>query len=71
MLPFARVSIIGLGLIGSSMARAIKANMPDVRVTGFDADPDVRERARALGFCDDIADIAGTAVIDAGLVVLC
>ena len=71
MLPFARVSIIGLGLIGSSMARAIKANMPDVRVNGFDADPDVRERARALGFCDDIADIAGTAVIDAGLVVLC
>jgi cyclohexadieny/prephenate dehydrogenase len=71
MLPFARVSIIGLGLIGSSMARAIKANMPDVRVTGFDADPDVRARARALGFCDDIADIAGTAVIDAGLVVLC
>lgn len=71
MLPFARVSIIGLGLIGSSMARAIKANMPDIRVTGFDADPDVRERARALGFCDDIADIAGTAVIDAGLVVLC
>ena len=71
MLPFARVSIIGLGLIGSSMARAIKANMPDVRVTGFDADPDVRERARTLGFCDDIADIAGTAVIDAGLVVLC
>lgn len=71
MLPFARVSIIGLGLIGSSMARAIKANMPDVRVTGFDADPDVRERARTLGFCDDIADTAGTAVIDAGLVVLC
>lgn len=71
MLPFARVSIIGLGLIGSSMARAIKANMSDVRVTGFDADPDVRERARTLGFCDDIADTAGTAVIDAGLVVLC
>ncbi len=71
MLPFARVSIIGLGLIGSSVARAVKANMPDVRVTGFDADPDVRERTRILGFCDDVADTAGTAVMDAGLVILC
>ena len=71
MLPFARVSIIGLGLIGSSVARAIKANMPDVRVTGFDSDADVRERARTLGFCDDVADTAGTAVIDAALVILC
>ncbi|MEQ1549885.1 prephenate/arogenate dehydrogenase family protein [Sphingorhabdus sp.] len=71
MLPFARVSIIGLGLIGSSVARAIKANMPEVRVTGYDADPDARERSRDLGFCDDVADSAGTAVIDAGLVILC
>jgi cyclohexadieny/prephenate dehydrogenase len=71
MLPFARISIIGLGLIGSSVARAVKAAMPDVRVTGFDADADVRERARALQICDDVADTAGTAVIDAGLVILC
>jgi cyclohexadieny/prephenate dehydrogenase len=71
MLPFARVTIIGLGLIGSSVARAVKAAMPDVRVTGHDADPQVRERARALGFCDDVTDTAGAAVIDAGLVVLC
>ena len=71
MLPFARVTIIGLGLIGSSVARAVKAAMPEVRVTGFDADPEVRERSRELGFCDDVADTAGTAVIDAGLVILC
>ncbi len=71
MLPFARVSIIGLGLIGSSVARAIKVTMPEVRVTGFDADPEARERSRELGFCDDVADTAGTAVIDAGLVILC
>lgn len=71
MVPFARVSIIGMGLIGSSVARAVKAAMPEVRVTGFDADPEVRERSRELGFCDDVADTAGTAVIDAGLVILC
>lgn len=71
MLPFSRVSIIGLGLIGSSVARAVKANMPGVRVTGYDADTGVRERGRDLGFCDDVADTPGTAVIDADLVVLC
>jgi cyclohexadieny/prephenate dehydrogenase len=71
MLPFARISIIGMGLIGSSVARAVKAMMPEVRVTGYDADPDVRERVRALGLCDDVTDLPGTAVIDAALVLLC
>ena len=71
MLPFARVSIIGLGLIGSSIARAVQAHMPTVRLTGHDADPSVRERADALGFLDDITDTAGAAVTDADLVILC
>jgi cyclohexadieny/prephenate dehydrogenase len=71
MLPFARVTIIGLGLIGSSVARAVKANMPEVRITGYDADSAVRERAREIGLCDDVTDFAGTAVIDAGLVLFC
>ena len=71
MLPFARISIIGLGLIGSSVARAIRAQMPTVRVTGHDADPDVRARARAIDLADDIADTAGAAVTDADFVMLC
>jgi cyclohexadieny/prephenate dehydrogenase len=71
MLPFARIAIIGLGLIGSSVARAVRANMPDVRITGHDADPYVRERAVTLGICDDVTDSAGAAVIDADLVMLC
>ena len=71
MLPFARLSIVGLGLIGSSVARAVRARMPGVAVTGNDADPAVREAARALGFCDDVTDTAGAAVTDADLVILC
>ncbi len=71
MLPFARVTIIGLGLIGSSVARAVKAQMPSVRITGFDGDSEVRARAIALGLCDDVADSSGAAVIDADLVILC
>jgi len=71
MLPFARVTIVGLGLIGSSIAHAVRAMMPTVRVTGYDADPAVRARVVELGFVDDVADSAGAAVIDADLVMLC
>ena len=71
MLPFARITIIGLGLIGSSVARATRKAMPTARITAYDADPDVRETVRALDLADDVADTAGASVIDADLVVLC
>lgn len=71
MLPFARVTIIGLGLIGSSVARGVRQAMPTVRITGYDADPDVRAIADRIDLADDIADSAGAAVIDADLVMLC
>jgi cyclohexadieny/prephenate dehydrogenase len=71
MLPFARLTVIGLGLIGSSVARAVRAQMPSVRITGHDSDADVRARAVALGFCDDVTDTAGASVTDADLVILC
>jgi cyclohexadieny/prephenate dehydrogenase len=71
MLPFARVSIIGLGLIGSSIARAARDAMPHVRITGHDASAEVREMARALSLCDDVCDTPGAAVTDADLVILC
>ncbi|MCW2336338.1 cyclohexadieny/prephenate dehydrogenase [Sphingobium sp. B2D3A] len=71
MLPFSRVAIIGLGLIGSSLARALRAYAPTVRVVGHDANPEVRETARRIDLCDDVTDTPGAAVIDADLVVLC
>jgi cyclohexadieny/prephenate dehydrogenase len=71
MLPFARISIIGLGLIGSSIARAVRDAMPTVVLSGHDADAAVREAARALNLCDDVTDSAGAAVTDADLVILC
>src|SRR3546814_385816 len=71
MLPFSRVALVGLGLIGSSLARAIRAHMPTVRLSGYDGDPAVRTRVDELGLVDDVADSAGTAVIDADLVILC
>ena len=71
MLPFSRVTIIGLGLIGSSVARAVRQHMPTVRLTGHDADAGVRARADALDIVDDITDTVGAAVTDAEFVILC
>lgn len=71
MLPFARLTIIGLGLIGSSVARAVKAQMPSVRITGFDSNAEVRSRAVDLGICNDVTDTVGASVTDADLVILC
>ena len=65
-----RLAIIGLGLIGSSIARAVKERLPDVMVTGHDASGDVRDIARTLGLCDAVIDDAAGAVADADLVIL-
>jgi cyclohexadieny/prephenate dehydrogenase len=71
MLPFARVAIVGMGLIGSSLARAIRGAMPSVSIVAHDADPAVRARIQELRLADDVADGAGAAVGDADLVILC
>jgi cyclohexadieny/prephenate dehydrogenase len=71
MLPFARIAIIGLGLLGSSIARGVRVAMPNAVMTGFDADPETRETARALSLVDDVSDTPGAAVTDADLVILC
>ena len=69
--PFRHVAVIGLGLLGSSLAHAVRACLPGTRVTGFDADLAVRDRAQVLGMADAIADTAAQAVTGADLVVLC
>ena len=71
MLPFSRITIIGLGLIGSSIARAVRAHMPAARLTGYDADPEVRATATRIRLVDNVADSAGASVVDADLVILC
>ncbi|MEZ5710228.1 MAG: prephenate/arogenate dehydrogenase family protein [Blastomonas sp.] len=68
---FRHVAIIGMGLIGSSIARAVREHLPEVRLSGFDADPDVCRRAIAIGLCDSHYDAIGEALGDADLVILC
>ncbi|WP_447933005.1 prephenate/arogenate dehydrogenase family protein [Sphingopyxis fribergensis] len=70
MMAITRVAIIGLGLIGSSIARAIKERLPQVTVTGHDANAEVRGIAGELGLCDMIVDDPVAAVADADIVIL-
>lgn len=70
-MSFSRITVVGLGLIGSSVARAARARIEGVQVTGWDADPEVRRVAREIGLCDRIADDADAAAREADLVVLC
>ncbi len=63
-------AILGLGLIGGSLALALRASGLAASVTGYDLDPDTTSRAAALGAIDRAADDAAAAVAAADTVVL-
>lgn len=65
-----QVAIIGLGLIGGSWVKALRALNPQWKVTGFDRNVDSMLQAKALGLIDVKADSAEQAVKDADLVIL-
>ena len=66
-----RLAIIGLGLIGSSIARAARRRHVAATVVACDGQPQVLERVRALGLADEIAAAPEDAVRGADLVILC
>lgn len=49
---FSSIAVIGLGLIGASMAAAVKAAYPETIVIGVDVDDRTRLRAMELGWVD-------------------
>lgn len=65
-----RLAIIGLGLIGSSLARNARQKGIAAEIAGCDANPDVIEQARGLDLCDDYLSDAGACVENADLVIL-
>jgi cyclohexadieny/prephenate dehydrogenase len=67
---FDHVAIIGIGLIGSSLALTARANDAADRITLFDQDYDVRARAHALGL-GEVCDTLDLAINGADLVILC
>ena len=64
-----RVALIGLGLIASSMAHAMRAGGLAGEIVGYARSPETRGVAREL-FCDRVTDTAAEAVAGADLIVL-
>jgi cyclohexadieny/prephenate dehydrogenase len=68
---FERVTIVGLGLIGSSLARAIRNERLARELVACDADAGVRAKVGELGLADSVEADAAKAVAGADLVVVC
>lgn len=64
------LALIGVGLIGGSFARAVRAAGRVNRIVGFDTQPEALQRALELGVIDDIALSAAHAVANADLVMI-
>ena len=65
-----RVTIVGLGLIGSSMGLALKKNKLDIEIIGHDKDPGISARSQKLGAVDGTKWNLIDACDGAGLIVL-
>ena len=71
MSHYQRVALIGLGLIASSMAHAMRAQGLAGEITGHAKSAESRATALEIGLCDRVFETAAEAVAGADLVVLC
>lgn len=64
------ITIIGLGLLGGSVGRAVKKYAPDIYITGYDTNELSVKRALEIGFIDISADDLPTSVQKADMVII-
>ena len=67
---YSKIAIIGMGLIGASIARASRRAGLATVMAGYDANPVAMADVAALALVDDVADSAAAAVADADLVIM-
>jgi len=68
---FRQISIIGLGLIGSSLALSIKKNKLAGRTIGYAKSLNTRKKAKKLKLVDTVSDSLSECVKDSDLVLIC
>ncbi|HEX9449473.1 MAG TPA: prephenate dehydrogenase/arogenate dehydrogenase family protein, partial [Dongiaceae bacterium] len=68
---FNKVCLIGIGLIGSSMAQAMRGRQLVKSIAIYDIDPEARAAAAELKLGDQICATLAEAVTDADLTVVC
>ncbi|MFL9923212.1 prephenate dehydrogenase [Herbaspirillum lusitanum] len=66
-----RIAICGLGLIGGSVLKALRAAGYTGHVTAFDIDPAVAQQVCAEGFANEVALSADRLFLEHDLVILC
>jgi len=71
MVQYNRVALIGLGLIASSMALAMRQGGLAGEIVGHAKSEETRRIAMEIGLCDRVCATAAEAVAGADLVVLC
>lgn len=69
-LPFKKILIVGLGLIGGSIAKLIKKEYPSIQVYACDKDSGALNKALESGWIDAIDDGSWEIAPDADLIVL-
>ncbi|MAU09165.1 MAG: hypothetical protein CL607_05035 [Anaerolineaceae bacterium] len=65
-----KISILGLGLIGASIAASLKAINADVTITGYDRNEQATISALTQGHIDQAATSIAEAIADADMVIL-
>ena len=65
-----KICIIGIGLIGASIAHAVRHKGLAYQTSLYDADAGVRTEAKKLNIGDEICDDLASAVRDAGLIIM-
>src|SRR5438874_13674655 len=68
---FKRLALIGTGLIGSSIARAARAQGAVREIVATARTPATRRRVAELGLADQVVESNGAAATGADLVIVC
>jgi cyclohexadieny/prephenate dehydrogenase len=67
---FDRVALIGIGLIGSSLARVLRRDSPDTKIVACARRPETLAAARRLELADDATDDPAEAAAGADIIVI-
>lgn len=70
-IQFERVALIGIGLIGSSLAHVIRREKITGHIAGYAKSAETRRAAQQLGLVDSMHETAASAAANADLIILC
>lgn len=65
-----RICVIGLGLLGGSIASAVRHRLPEISVVGYSHRAATRQKARELAIATEVAEDLSAGVAEADLVIL-